>query len=787
VTDRRGLVNLTPPERARIDDIETLARAGSGSMAALVERLDDPSWAVRRVAVSALSRAGDIALIPLRDILLHRRDNEARIAAACDALVASQGDADACALAVIQSGASSAVLCDMASILGRRRSTGAVAVLADLASHADDNVAMAALEALGRIGGDVAVEMLIAAVLSKNFFRSFPAIDVLGRSASPRAVEPLASLLNEPHYAVEATRALGRTGQQAAVRPLVSQLGRSNDALVRTTAVALAEIHDRHFDRFGSAASVLDVLREGDGPAADRRIVQCLGSADPSEQRAMCRVLGWLGSEGATFGLIELLDGEAATAAAAVDALATLGRLATPQLREALRYSDSQRRALLLPLIGAKSAAKEDVFDCLGDTSPTVRALACDTLARIGDVSVVPRLFDLLADEDARVSHAAAAAIQSLGSAQTETLALEAARSTDMRVRRSALRIVSYFGYPAATDLMIDAIGDDDERTRDVATTGLASLDDPRATQALVTAAAHSSPRTRAAAVRALGQMVSTKPTDPARVKLREALADVAPWVRYYACQGLGRTQDVASADSIVLLLDDPAGQVRVAAIDALARLRGERALDALHRAAGSADQDVARAALLGLGVVKSPTSMATLEKATRSEDSATRLVALSAISEFATTEASQLLSAAISDADDGVRSAAINLLASRAGAQATQALIDNLQNPVVEARIVAALSQPVDARVGRIHEALRMATAETGPLLVSALARMHRADAEAALLDAFTFDNVFTRRAAGAALGALRMDTARPLLEAAAANDPDREVRHVCLAALSP
>lgn len=787
MTERRGLINLTTAERGRIDAVESLARGGPTSVPALVDSLDDPSWAVRRVVVSALARAGDVAVAPLRDVLLHRRDREARIAAACDALVASQGDADACALAVLATDPEPPVICDMASILGRRKSVSAVAVLAGLASHSDDNVAMTALEALGRIGGEVAIDMLIAAVTSKNFFRSFPAIDVLGRSGSPRAVEPIASLLGEPHYAVEAARALGRTGQQGAVRPLVSQLTRSNDALIRATAIALADIHDRHAERLGTAEPVLDALRASDSSAADRRIVQCLGAADASEQRAMCRVLGWLGGEGATLGLIELLDGEPGTARAAASALATLGSEAASQLRDALRYSDSQRRALLLPLIGATNDAKADVLECLSDPSAAVRALACDTLARIGDVSVVPRLFQLLADQDARVSQGAAAAVQSLGSAETETLALEAARSGEARVRRAALRVIAYFGYPAAKDLLVEAMGDADERLRDVAATGLAGLDDPLATQALVAAAGHASPRTRAAAVRALGQLTAPARTDVARTALRDALADVDPWVRYYACQGLGRMEDGSSADAIAPLLDDVAGQVRVAAIDALARLRGERALDALHRAAASEDHDVARAALLGLGVVRSPTSLPILRTATRSDDPATRLVALSALAEFPTTDAVPLLAAAIADADDSVRSAAINLLALRPGVQATLALIGHLPNPVVQERVVAALSQPSESRVGPIRDALRVATVETAMLLVSALARMRTADAEAALVDAFGFDNVFARRASAAALGTLRNKGARALLEVASVNDPDREVRHVCLAALSP
>src|SRR5690606_37389553 len=125
-----------------------------------------------------------------------------------------------------------------------------------LSTHDDDNVAVGAIEALGRIGGTQTVAALIAAVESKHFFRTFPAIDALGRTGDARAVQPLAGLLADPLYALEAARALGRTGQESAIAPLAGLLGRAPDALVRATAVALAELRERYEARFGDNESI---------------------------------------------------------------------------------------------------------------------------------------------------------------------------------------------------------------------------------------------------------------------------------------------------------------------------------------------------------------------------------------------------------------------------------------------------------------------------------------------------------------------------------------------------
>jgi HEAT repeat protein len=205
-----GRLAFSAEDRRRIDHIEGLTR--SGDVDQLLALLDDPSWSIRRAVVAALAAAGDAAVGPLCEALRARRESEGRIAATIDALAALDADADP-ALAAMAADAEIPVLADIAQILGRRRTRSALPTVMGLSRHADDNVAVAAIEALGRIGGpaalDALVDALLAAVQGGHFFRAFPALDVLGRSGDPRAVAPLTALLAQPPYAAEAARALG--------------------------------------------------------------------------------------------------------------------------------------------------------------------------------------------------------------------------------------------------------------------------------------------------------------------------------------------------------------------------------------------------------------------------------------------------------------------------------------------------------------------------------------------------------------------------------------------------
>ncbi len=774
---------LSQEDRGRVEKIQHLTQAGAGSIAALIVLLNDPSWAVRRVVVTALARIGTPAVWPLCQVLVGDRASEACLAATVDALVASSGDVDDAVLELAAQTMAPAVICDAAQILGRRKSTRSIAALAHLTEHPDDNVAVAAIEALGRIGSPGGLDALVAAVLTRNFFRAFPAIDVLGNTCDPRAVGPLCDLLTDPLYAAPAAAALGRTGQLSAVGPLTDLLIASDGALVGPAAMALTALMDRYEANFDEAAPVRRAFRERlSAPVAASRMSEALERAAPNEKVALCRVLGWVQDPSVAAKLVALLHDDPAVAHEASKALHTLGLVAEDALLAALRNADSATRLLLISLIPSKRSSVQELSDCLADDDGTVRARAAEALGRIGDPAAAPALFSLIGDSDARVSQAAVAAIQSLGSTETKRRALEAAQSEDARTRRAALRIISYFGYPEGLGVLVAATDDADQRIRDVATQGLAFIDDPEALSALLTLTSHTTAHTRASAMRALGQ-TSLAPRVVAA--LEHGLADVDAWVRYYSCQALGKLGACGSAEAVVALVRDPAGQVRVAAVESIARLGGAHAVAALDSASQSDDPDVRRAAVLGIGSTRRADALPVLLRELAADDSATRLVALSALAELDAPEAFSALVSAISDVEPSVRSAAFTLLEGHGSPRLTPWLIDQLTVEPLRAWAVRSLSAPREGRVEHLVAALEVASSTLAPHLVAALTRMNRAQGRAAVVSLLESENVFARRAAASALAATATKEARSALAHGAETDSDEEVRQMCLAAL--
>ncbi len=780
---------LSPEDSGRVDEIQRLTLEGAVSVAPLLGLLGERSWAVRRAVVAALARIGAPAVEPLCMLVERERGDEARLAAAVDALVQSSGSVDAALVALAERSDVTAVICDAAQVLGRRKSSGAVPLLAKLSGHADDNVAVAAVEALGRIGGATAIEPLIAAVRTRSFFRTFPAIEVLGSSGDPRVVAPLTELLAEPIYAAEAATALGRTAQLAAVAPLAGLLGGPATSPVVPAVRALADLRDRYAARFVDVAPLLEAFRSHVSPdVAATRLLGAIDGASPDDHMAFACVLGWLPDARVVTKLVALLGGAPTVAAEASKALRAIGTLAEGELVSSLRDGDSEHRLRLIPLVAAKRASVPALLECLRDADASVRSLACEALARIGDPVAVAQLFAVLGDSDARVSHSAVAAIQSLGSTETEALALAAARSGDARTKRAALRVVAYFGYRAGLDVLLSATADDDERIRGrgLDTRARAFIDDPRALDRLFALAAGPVASTRAAAMRALGQ---TSASDAVVEALRAPLRDPDAWVRYYACQALSRLGATGCIADVARLTDDPAGQVRVAAVEATAKLGGPEARTALEdgAAAGSNDsgRSPRRAALTGLGSMKTLDAMPVLLVALDSDDASTRLIALSALEPLDAPAVFDAVARSTTDADANVRGAAMTIVERRTDPRVTRWLVDQLRDESRREWALGALATPRDRRIEELLAALEGADVVMAPMLVAALTRMQRADANAAVVAVLGFENVFARRAAASSLVASPTADGRAALTAASQADPDDEVRKISAAGL--
>jgi HEAT repeat protein len=775
VTPGRTFV-LTEAEQRRVEHITRLVALGSYGVDELLASMSDPSWTVRRASVAALATLGDDSVEPLCTWLGDRRTEEHSIAAAVDALAASIGRAATSRVIAMLADPRPAVAADAAHILGRRHATEAVPMLARTVAHVDDNVAVAAIEALGAIGAAGAIDELIAIMRDRNFFRTFPALQVLAKSGDARAVAPLASLLDDDVYRLEAVRALGRTGSTQAIAPLTSMLPRGGEAIVRLVALALADLVTRA-EWIGSIDQVVETMRAISTPSL-ARFAAALRAADPAERAALALLLGRVGDASVIPALARLLD-DPDVHEIATEAIQRIGR-AHDDAQIAALAVDSAARVAVLPVVNSRRAAPS-VRALLHDEDPEVRARACEALARIGDTSAVPALFEALADANPRVGLAATAAMHALGVADTGTRALAALAHGSLSVRRYALRIIAYLGAADAFEPVRAAIADPDPRLAELAVATLGELEDPRVDGELAELARGGNAVLRAAAMRAAVHRLG----DGAAVILERGLADDHAWVRYYACQGLGRIGRSHAVGQLVARLADSTPHVRISAIEALAHLETPAAWQALTSVVRSEDPDERRAALVSIGLCANSAALPILIDAATSLDLPTRLIALAGLARRTEAAALERLAKAALDPAPEVRGAALSLLGDRDDPAAAEALVGLAVGVALDEThaVHVTLSRPGPARIAAIAARLANVDDRGAAVLVAALARMRDQRATNLLFQALTLVNPASRRASATILVALGIEGARSAVARIASEDPDLDVRRVCAA----
>ena len=766
---------VTEAERQRIERIDRLVLVGAASVGELIAGLADASWTVRRAVVAGLAALGDDAVGSLCRWLRDQRSSERAIAAAVDALASSMGESATPSVVALLRDPRPAVAADAAQILGRRGATQAVPMLIELLEHRDDNVAVVAIEALGAIGGTGAIDALVDVMERRNFFRTFPALQVLARAEDPRVVAPLARLLDDDTYRLEAARALGRSGYAQAIRPLVSLLPHAGDAIVRLVALALSDLISRA-EWHGARDHVVEVLRAATAPFV-ARFVAALRIAEPAERNAIAVVLGRIGDGSVLPDLARLLE-DPDVRVAATEAIQQITRHQDDALIDALASEDSATRAAVLPVVHTMRAA-EAVRALVGDDEPEIRARACEALARIGDRSAVPLLFHTLEDPNPRVGHAASAAIQSLGVGDSAARAIAALRSDASAVRRHALQIISCMGYPEAFAAVLETIDDSDPRIAELAVGALGMMVEPRVDTALSEIARDARGPIRAAVMRAAGHRGGAA----ALRVLESGLADDASWVRYYACQGLGRIGDGATTSLIVGRLSDASPHVRIAAIEALALITTPAAWQALCSVIRTTDVDERRAALASMALHPRAEALGFLLEGARSHDLATQLIALSGLARRMEPAAIEAITAAAAGSDPALREAALSLFGERGDPAAMAALVELTLAADLEHPAHLALSLPGAARVRAI--ALRLATADerAAGILVAALARMGDELATTALFDALDCPSPVVRRTAATALVRAGARGAVASVVRLSLADPDPDVRRACAA----
>jgi HEAT repeat protein len=422
------------------------------ALAALVgEIVREPSEEERAALVSALLRAGSAALPALRNCLVER-------------LAFSR--VDGCAIAIAYLGDASDVP-RIREALERGRLTPAVAlttfaklgdksalpVVLERITAPDQTTRAAARAALGELlepesADGRAVDPLLRALAARRIplgERAELAL-LLGRTGSPRALEPLTGLTagsSPPPLVAASLEGLGFLPVGSADQAFLRGLEHEDGRVRRSAALALR--------RAGSGGVLEDLLGRLERSAEQDRTALGLALTGPVERSRDARLVVRLGRA--------VRSNRGAERDMLVDALAVSPLAeATDYLSELTKSSDPADRAKAAEALAGRAEGRKALVSLALDRDASVRAQVVWALGALGNPGDVTLLGRAVADRDAAVAANAAAALGRIaGRARVDVAASLCGALGDHRayVRANALNALRVAGGRCSDDRVV--------------------------------------------------------------------------------------------------------------------------------------------------------------------------------------------------------------------------------------------------------------------------------------------------------------------------------------------
>jgi HEAT repeat protein len=707
------------------------------------ELVDVDEWASPRVA-SVLVSFGAQAVDPLLKTLDSGASINARIWAA--QVLGKLGETRAVpALIGRLHDRSEQIRLSVANALGDLRHTRAVRPLIDVVLRdPTPAVRQQAATALGRIGDEDAMPVLVGALGDPEYWMRFRALEAI-EALEPKDTTSLENALEDANAEVRrrAALALERLGrlEQSFTDLASGEAAKVQAARARLTAMGRAGLSERLVRHLGDdnpqvRANIARILGSVGNPEHTVELLMALADDEIDVRLHVIEALGELAAPGTCEPLAGLLrDPEGPVRHASADALVRLPIDELEKIVHVLLYtlrdeSDDSRvcAARVLGVIPGESIT-EILIQQIHDRYVEVRLEAVRALGRRKAAAAVDAIGGCLADAYALMRVEAADALTSIGGARAFDLLLAALPQADRAQRDSICQAVAELGFEAIHPALDILLGSGDPNARVGAGWILGGTGDRRAVP-LLTHLLHDSEETvRSCAAGALGKVS----TDEARDALVDSLADPNHFVRASIVNALGAVGEESELFILHRALGDPDAFVRnrtALAIGKLANREGAVASGNAFEALQSEAAQQVEPPFLALAFGLCGTPQAISEAVRLLDDLETRFSVIQIIEGGDTQLHSQFMA---------------NIRIDSAGA-------------------IAAPATDTDAAVALEPEALAARYVET----------MRNSQAPE------------TRRRAAAALASLKVTSAIDALATALSHDPDPEVRLLAIGALS-
>jgi HEAT repeat protein len=304
----------------------------------------------------------------------------------------------------------------------------ALSSLLKLINDRDEEVRLFAATLLGDIKDPSAIPLLVEGLKDPSANVRASCAEALGKIGDPKAVSPLANAIeDEPWVAMAAIKALGDIGGEEALNVLYKNLDREEyrgmiiEALEESGDIASIEylfpiLKDPHMRELALKAIVNISCREGTIPDTESLrdhmslFIELQQSPQPDIRKAAFIALCWTRDVRGLPYYIDALEDEELQEYA-IEAILGIGKEAVPALADALRDTGRFHRVIIAKIISSLEAHNV-LIEFFDDIDPEVRTEVALALGFINSEEADKILSDMLDDPEDEVRMAAEKSIR---------------------------------------------------------------------------------------------------------------------------------------------------------------------------------------------------------------------------------------------------------------------------------------------------------------------------------------------------------------------------------------
>lgn len=516
----------------------------------------------------------------------------------------------------------------IADILGNIRRPEAVNFLVEMLKDPCSNVRSSAAEGLGKIGDSTAVEPLIDLLVDEEWVAFFAA-GALGRLRDPRAVSPLTRLAASARLDLQiaAVEALGEIGGEEAEQHLMEIVNSVKPEVANAVIKGLVKLTggniEKAIERFGKevfferlVGAMNDVDTEDpdvkrdfikafsvvESPQSSIHILRLICGTDMDHEdlwRLPTYALKSIGDEDT---LIHVLKDE--NKCCAWIAVRVLGLLksgkAIPDLFTLFETADRELQIEILDALGRIGGRESLKFliDMLSYNEGHIRGAAAHVLGTMAVPEASRPLLDRLQQEEyPDVVEEIVKALVEIGKRHAIPLLAEGLASNLSNkipyVREIVIKGIGLLGYPKAAEYAKAMLSDESWRVRKACLETLEHLNAPGFLDVLMTAA-----------------------------------SDETDEIRIFVAQMAGRYSNDKSVDALISLLTDRNIRVSMKAVESLVRLKALKAIPYLLELAVRGEPSILKSSLWALGELGAMEAEDIIRSALRHQDKEVKEIA---------------------------------------------------------------------------------------------------------------------------------------------------------------